>query len=86
MTSWKSCDLQLKAEMLRRDEQDLFNVANNFTIHHVNERQKGNYDSALWHSWMFYVNLATIHLIHHVPPVRKNVERHGRLPSGPTAT
>jgi hypothetical protein len=53
----------VKAEMLRRDEADLFNIANNFTIRHLNEKQKGNYDSALWHSWMFYVNLSTIHLI-----------------------
>lgn len=54
---------QVKAEMLRGDEADLFNIANNFTIRHFNEKQKGNYDSPLWHSWMFYVNLSTIHLI-----------------------
>jgi hypothetical protein len=53
----------VKAEMLRGDEADLFNIANNFTIRHLNEKQKGNYDSTLWHSWMFYVNLSTIHLI-----------------------
>lgn len=53
----------VKAEMLRGDEADLFNIANNLTIRHLNEKQKGNYDSALWHSWMFYVNLSTIHLI-----------------------
>ena len=54
---------EVKAEMLRGDESDLFNIANNFTIRHLNEKQKGNYDSALWHSWMFYVNLSTIHVI-----------------------
>lgn len=53
----------VKAEMLRGDEGDLFNIANNFTIRHLNEKQKGNYDSTTWHSWMFYVNLSTIHLI-----------------------
>ena len=53
----------VKAEMPRGDEGDLFNIANNFTIRHLNERQKGNYDSSLWHSWMFYINLSTIHLI-----------------------
>ena len=53
----------VKGEMLRGDESDLFNIANNFTIRHLNEKQKGNYDSALWHSWMFYVNLSTIHLV-----------------------
>ena len=54
---------EVKAEMLRGDEGALFNIANNFTIRHLNERQRGNYDSAIWHSWMFYVNLSTIHVI-----------------------
>jgi hypothetical protein len=54
---------EMKAEMLRGDEGALFNIANNFTIRHLNERQKGNYDSTIWHSWMFYVNLSTIHVI-----------------------
>jgi hypothetical protein len=54
---------EVKAEMLRGDEGALFNIANNFTIRHLNERQKGNYDTAIWHSWMFYVNLSTIHVI-----------------------
>ena len=54
---------EVKAEMLRGDEAALFNIANNFTIRHLNEKQKGNYDSAVWHSWMFYVNLSTIHVI-----------------------
>ena len=54
---------EVKAEMLRGNEADLFNIANNFTIRHLNEKQKGNYDSALWHSWMFYMNLSTIHVI-----------------------
>ena len=54
---------EVKAEMLRGDEGALFNIANNFMIRHLNERQKGNYDTAIWHSWMFYVNLSTIHVI-----------------------
>jgi hypothetical protein len=54
---------EVKDEMLMGDERDLFNMANNFTIRHLNEKQKGNYDSAIWHSWMFYVNLSTIHVI-----------------------
>ena len=40
----------VKAEMLRGDEADLFNIANSFTSRHLNEKQKGNYDSTLWHS------------------------------------
>ncbi len=53
----------VKAEMLRGDEGALFQIANQFSIRHLNERQKGNYDSTIWHQWMFYVNLATIHVI-----------------------
>ena len=53
----------VKAEMLRGDEADLFNISNSFTSRHLNEKQKGNYDSTPWHSWMYYVNLSTIHLI-----------------------
>lgn len=58
---------RVKIEMLNGDERDLFNIANNFAIRHLNELQKGNYDSASWLSWMFYVNLATIHLITRLP-------------------
>jgi hypothetical protein len=54
---------QMKAEMLQKDESALFNIANNFTIRHLRESEKGHYDSPLWHSWMFYVNLATIHVM-----------------------
>lgn len=54
---------QVKQEMLSGDASDLFRIANNFSIRHLNESQKGNYDSDVWYSWMFYVNLATIQLI-----------------------
>ena len=54
---------EVKEEMLTKDEGDLFNIANNFTIRHLREGQKGKYDSAIWHSWMFYINLSTIHVI-----------------------
>ena len=53
----------VKEEMLKGDERDLFNIANNFSVRHLNESQKGNYEGPLWYSWMFYVNLATIHLV-----------------------
>ena len=36
---------EVKAEMLGGDEADLFNIANNFSIRHLNEKQKGKYDS-----------------------------------------
>jgi hypothetical protein len=31
----------VKAEMLKGDERDLFNIANNFSVRHLNESQKG---------------------------------------------
>ncbi len=45
------------------DEKDLFNIANNFMIRHHNDKQKTDYETNLWLSWMFYVYLSTIHLI-----------------------
>ena len=47
------------------DEKDLFNIANNFMIRHMNKKQKYDYDQALWLSWIFYIYLATIHLLLH---------------------
>ncbi len=58
----------VKLEMLKGDERDLFNIANNFSVRHLSEIQKGNYDGPLWLSWMFYVNLATIHLLTRLQP------------------
>ncbi len=54
---------KLKAVLTSKDEADLFNIANNFLIRHQNDKQKGNYDRALWLSWMFYLYLSTIHLV-----------------------
>ncbi|MHB0858005.1 MAG: hypothetical protein ACYC5M_10600 [Anaerolineae bacterium] len=44
-----------------KDDDALFTIANEFAIRHHNGRQKGDYDIAIWYSWMFYVYLATIH-------------------------
>jgi len=52
---------QLGQVLTRKDENDLFNIANNFGIRHHNEQQKTDYDQAIWYSWMFYYYLATIH-------------------------
>ena len=46
-----------------KDESDLFNIANNYGIRHHNDKQKSNYDKAIWHSWMFYHYLSTIHAL-----------------------
>jgi hypothetical protein len=52
---------EAKRVLNRDDERDLFNLANNFGIRHHNQGQKTDYDQAIWHSWMFYHYLATIH-------------------------
>lgn len=52
---------RLQAVLAKRDENDLFNIANNFGIRHHNNAQKTDYDKPIWHSWMFYFYLATIH-------------------------
>jgi hypothetical protein len=51
----------LKAVLLKQDESDLFNIANNFGIRHHNSQQKTEYDKAIWYSWIFYFYLSTIH-------------------------
>ena len=52
---------KVKDVLKSKDESDLFNIANNFGIRHHNPRQQLEYDAAIWHSWMFYFYLATIH-------------------------
>ena len=52
---------KLKQVLQTKDERDLFNIANNFSVRHHNERQQSNYDPNIWTSWMFYFYLATIH-------------------------
>jgi hypothetical protein len=43
------------------DASLIFNIANNFAIRHHNPKQKSNYDSFIWYSWMFHFYLATYH-------------------------
>jgi hypothetical protein len=52
---------KIKEVLNSKDEQDLFNIANNFGIRHHREGQKTDYDKAIWLSWVFYFYLATIH-------------------------
>ena len=53
----------VKELLTKTDENDLFNIANNFGIRHHNDQQKTSYDTALWLSWMFYFYLATLHVV-----------------------
>ncbi len=52
---------KLKNVLASEDENDIFNIANNFAIRHHNNRQKNNYDKPIWLSWIFYFYLSTIH-------------------------
>lgn len=52
---------QVKSVISKKDEGDLFAIANQFGIRHHNDQQKQDYDKAIWYSWMFYYYLATIH-------------------------
>lgn len=53
----------VNATMLTSDESDLFKIANKFALRHNDPQQKRNYDHAVWHRWLFYVYLATIHAV-----------------------
>jgi len=52
---------QIKTVFIKKDEADLFNIANSFGIRHHNVKQKTDYDTGIWHSWIFYCYLSTIH-------------------------
>jgi hypothetical protein len=51
----------LKEVGLDQAESDLFQIANKYGIRHYNDKQKQDYDKAIWYNWMFYYSLATIH-------------------------
>ena len=52
---------KLKKVLTKKDESDLFQIANGFGIRHHNDDQKTDYDKPIWYSWIFYYYLATIH-------------------------
>lgn len=54
---------EIKKHLNKKDENDIFNIANNFGIRHHNLDQKIEYDKAIWYSWIFYFYLATIHSV-----------------------
>ncbi len=54
---------KVKSILTKKDERDLFELANRFGIRHNNERQLIQYDPAIWLSWMFYYYLASIHAL-----------------------
>ncbi len=54
---------RVKHVITNKDEDDLFNLANNFGVRHHNDKQKTAYDHRIWLSWMFYFYLSTIHAV-----------------------
>lgn len=52
---------QVKRMLTKKDEADLFELANRYAIRHNNTDQKTNYDKDIWYRWAFYYYLATIH-------------------------
>ena len=53
----------IKIHLNKKDENDIFNIANNFGIRHHNKDQQTEYDKAIWYSWIFYYYLATLHAV-----------------------
>jgi len=60
---WLKKSKKLEKVLDRKDESDLFNIANNFAIRHHNPKQKSNYDLNIWYSWIFHFYLATYHAV-----------------------
>lgn len=58
---WLKDTKQLQKALVKKDESDLFNIANNFSIRHHEQAQKSNYDQGIWYNWMFHFYLATYH-------------------------
>jgi hypothetical protein len=52
---------QLKTILTKKDESDLFEIANSFGIRHHRAGQKTDYDRPIFYSWLFYYYLAAIH-------------------------
>lgn len=48
-------------KVLTKDESDLFEILNNFGLRHNNSKQKTDYDSKIFDSWLFYHYLAAVH-------------------------
>jgi hypothetical protein len=51
---------RLREVITRRDESDLFEIANRFGVRHKNDLQQTDYDKAIWHELLFYHYAAMI--------------------------
>ena len=52
----------VRQHLSKKDEADLFNIANNFSLRHHRPDQRDDYDDG-WLTWMFYFYLSTVHLV-----------------------
>ena len=53
-------------QLPRKDESDLFLIANRFGIRHHDPSQRTDYDTGIWLDWIFYGFLNTIALVNHL--------------------
>lgn len=44
----------------KRDDSNLFNIFNNFSIRHHNKNQNGEYDAEIWYPWIFFTTLNSV--------------------------
>ncbi|KQO09422.1 hypothetical protein [Sphingomonas sp. Leaf242] len=70
----------INTALMNKDSSDLYNIANQFGIRHMNQNQKLNYDKAVWLSWMFYHYLNTINAALHI------IERQSLVHKAPVKT
>ncbi len=63
---------QIKDVLGSKDEGDLFNIANNFSIRHHSKFQQEDYDQEVWLKWIFYTCLSTTHLLLEILTKRKD--------------
>lgn len=64
---------QINTALMNKDSSDLYNIANQFGIRHMNQNQKLEYDKAVWLSWIFYHYLNTINACLHIVERQKQV-------------
>ena len=60
---WLQKSKRLEKALSKKDESDLFHIANEFGIRHHNPKQKTDYDPDIWYPWIFHFYLATFHAV-----------------------